>query len=503
MRWRKSLRVSPRTKDLLWLTAVVALPRVLVFPFVDNWFGDAIIRAELGERWANGPHFIGSYAQRAFQFGPLHIFLVGLATWLWPVKVHAGRVVSLVAGIASAWPLHALTHRLFGASAARVAVLAFACWGMHVQFSTTAASEALGVLLVLATCAALARAFDTKEREALLGAGLLLTLACATRYDAWLWVPMLGLATWWRLGFRSGALLVAVASVFPLAWTVGNWVDVGAPFKPLEVIEAYHHDWFPKEAANWGARDYRVINAVFWPLVALFTLSPLVAVAGIVGVWKGAREKPELRWLAVLVVVPTLYFTVRSSVLGTFAPMARFASKEVVLLLPFVGFGLAALWAPLRKPVTVLALAIAVALPVWVGAVTYQQEGLWEDTMRPVSPMSNQPRAMKVATAAVRREVTDRGDALILDRDDVLYRDLSVAFFSMLPEPRLARLRWEDFESKRSIAQPHSLLRIEGGLLDSKVGEGGVLDFDGTVFDELPGLEPPFHLYRARPPAGR
>ena len=44
--------MSPRTKDLLWLTALVALPRVLVFPFVDNWFGDSIIRSELGERWA-------------------------------------------------------------------------------------------------------------------------------------------------------------------------------------------------------------------------------------------------------------------------------------------------------------------------------------------------------------------------------------------------------------------------------------------------------------------
>ena len=60
------------------------------------------------------------------------------------------------------------------------------------------------------------------------------------------------------------------------------------------------------------------------------------------------------------------------------------------------------------------------------------------------------------------------------------------------------RLRWEDFESKRSIAQPKFLMRIEGGGLDAKLGEGGVLELDGQTFDELPGLEPPFHLYRAR-----
>lgn len=482
------------------LAALVALPRALVFPFAQSLFGDAVVRSELAAHWAAAPYLMTSFAKGPLQFGPLHLMLVGAASWLWPSPEHVGRLVSLICGVATVWPLHALTARLFPSvpKAPFVACLAFALWGMHIQFSTTAASEALGVLCVVAAVAALARALGELDGRALVSSALLLTLACATRYDAWLLVPIFaggiaftleGSRRWtWAVAFG------ALASLFPLAWMVGNWVDLGDPLYPAHYIDDFHRAWFPRDEAAWPPGRYRLMNLVFWPGTAALTLSPLLAVAGVAGLVGAWRTRRDLRWVVAAIALPTLYFTVRSTVLGTFAPLARFTSKELALLLPFVALGAQALKPP--RAVVGLAWALAIALPLGIGVITFHRDGGWADMLRPVSPISTQPVAVVEVADQLKAQVQP-GDGLVLDADEQGYRDLSVAFLSGLPESQLARARWKNFEGRLAEVKPRWLVRFDRGTLVAEAVPGGVR-VRGQEYEELPGTHPPLHLYRAR-----
>ncbi len=479
------------------LMAVVLLPRLLVFGVNENLYGDAVVRAELGGRWAAHPHPIGSYDQGVFQFGPLHVLLLGVLTWLGGSLENIGRWLSLVAGTLTVIPLFTLTRRLFGQTAAIVACLGLAACGMHVQCSTTAASEALALLLIVATAALFARAVGEGHRPSLLGAALCLNLGCATRYDAWLWVPLLSatLATMGR--WRWAVLFAVLCLAFPLAWAYGNWGDRGEPFFPFRMIDEYHRRWFPDGERLWGATRYRLQNLVFWPATAIATLSPLLGIAGLWGLVRAYRQRKDARWVVALVVIPTALFTFRSTVTGSFVPLARFTIKEVALVLPFIWFGFEAIpVGKLRAWVVGFAGVVAVAAPIALGLFTLHREGKWEDTLRPISPVSTNPVELMRVARFLEREVNRRGEAAILDNDG-MYRDLQVAFFSGLPEERLARHRWEIFPLRVAAAQPKYLVRIEGGTLERVASvDGRTLRFNEWTFNELDGFQPPFHVYK-------
>ncbi len=499
--------MSPKRSPLSELSVVLLLmfavlvPRLIVFGVNENFYGDSVMRAELGGRWAERPRVIGSFDQGGYQFGPLHIVVLGLLTRAGGSRENVGRWFSLFAAVLSVVPLYAFTRRSFDRKAAIVACLGLAAWGMHIQFSTTAASESLSLLLVLATVALFAKAVREDHRPSLLAAALVFNLACATRYDVWLWAPMLCAALALKGRIKWAVLFLVLGLAFPLAWSFGNWGDRGDPFFPFRFIDDYHRRWFLDGEQLWGATYYRLQNLAFWPAIALFTLSPLVAAGGMLGVWRAWRERADLRWLVALIVVPTILFTFRSTITGSFVPVGRFAVKEVGLLLPFVWFGFQ--WRPLEKirpGLGVAAAALAVGLPSFVGAFTLHREGKWEDSLRPVSPVSTNPVELMRVARFLAREVNAGGESVILDTDGQ-YRDLQLAFFSGLPEDRLARYRWEIFPQRLQTAQPRYLVRIEGGGLEAVTARvGRTLAFNGWQFTELDGFTAPFHVYRREKP---
>ncbi len=468
--------------------AITALPRLVLLFLNENYFGDAVVRSEFGGRWAAHPRFIGSFAQGVWQFGPLHIYLIGIATKLWGAREHVGRVVSFIVGVATVVPLSLLTRRLFGERAALWAAFGFACWGMQLQFSTTAGSEALGIFLVVCVVNAFSRAVLEGHRGSLFAAAFWLNLACATRYDAWLWIPMLcgvlALRRQWRWAFVFGALCCA----FPLGWMYGNAGDLGNPLYPFKFIDDFHRNWFPDGDAYWGVASYRLQNLVFWPAVAVVTLTPLFAAASFVGLVRSWKARPELRWLVVLIVLPTVIFTLRSTLLASFVPLARFTVKEVVLLLPFAGWLLAE-WKWARIP----AAATAIVIPLVLAVFCFHREGKWEDTLRPISPTSTQPRAvMEVA-----RQVQQWKEPLLLDSDPRWYHDVTIGFFSGLPEGQLARFRWEDFSGHVESVAPKVLVRIDGGGVEKVVQfTEETAQFRAWTFKRVPGFAAPFAVYR-------
>lgn len=292
-----------------------ALTRIVAFAFTENLYGDSVVRTWLGYVWAQSPHVIGSFDQGGYQFGPLHIYLVGLFTKLPMPLADSGRLISLITGVLTVWPLCSLTAHFFGDRAAKWAGAAFAFWGLHIQFSTTTSGEALNLLLIITCMYWLQKFFVTQQRVWLLGAALMLNLACAARYDSWLFVPLLTLVVWWQSKrFVSAVIFGAASMAFAAPWMFGNFIDRGSPLFPFKYIDDFHRAWYPSELAIWG-RWYKWITLFFWPGTAVVTLTPLIALLSFLGCVRAWRETPASRWVIVLIVLPTAMYAVRSSLL--------------------------------------------------------------------------------------------------------------------------------------------------------------------------------------------
>ena len=111
----------------------------------------------------------------------------------------SSRYLSLLAGIAVLFPFLAFARRLVGQPAAELATFALAVSPLHLQASTTAASEALYLLLWVCALerllAALRRRLKSRRRlRTFAVAGMLASLAAITRYDTWLALPVVALA---------------------------------------------------------------------------------------------------------------------------------------------------------------------------------------------------------------------------------------------------------------------------------------------------------------------
>src|SRR6185369_11082666 len=169
--------------------------RLAAFAFAENKHGDAPMRALIAERMVLEPARAAD-PRTYCQFGPLHTTLMRPFIALDPVASRSSRYLSLIAGIAVLFPFLALARRLVGQGAAELATFILALSPLHVQASTTAASEALYLLLWVCALERLLTALDGRRLRTFAAAGLLASLAAVTRYDAWLALPITVLAAW-------------------------------------------------------------------------------------------------------------------------------------------------------------------------------------------------------------------------------------------------------------------------------------------------------------------
>jgi hypothetical protein len=489
--------------DLPWVTplllaGLVLVPRLWVFPWTENVYGDAAARTELAQQWALAPHVIRSFHDGAMQFGPLHITLMGMFIRVFGQSPTAGQWVSLLFGSASAYPLWVLTRSLFGKGAAWTSVASFALWGLHIQASTTAASEAVGLFFMLGSLAAFEAVLRGPGATSLWLSALSLTAACAVRYDAWMLVPLLGAVLFSRTsGLKRTALFVLVAGAFPALWLWGNALDSGDPLFPLHFVDAYHRTWVTRElgwyqsafgnAAPWA---FRTSGGFFWPGVALMTLSPGVAVAGGLGAFTMPRGS-HARWLLWPLLVPTAYFAYRAAVRMDFVPLARFAMAQVVLLLPFVWNGLSLLARFLRTTLRwtlASVLALAAAWSLGLAAFTLGNESSLAKSIAPLSPVTwNAPGVRDVARYLVAQP---RG-GVILDRGPD-YEDIQVAFAGGLVPSRQLRERSRLFEQKLAQQEPKTLVLFSGGTFTTRPDvavEGDALRFRHWRFRRVAGFQ--------------
>jgi hypothetical protein len=199
--------------------------------------------------------------------------------------------MGLLAG-ASAW----LILRFTGSVAAAVATTLLLLTNPNlVYLQSTPMTEPLLLGLLMCGLAATVRAIDLGSRRALLRASAVLTLPFMTRYEAWPFLALLGLATIgarWRAGegVRRGVHDVTLLAAVPaaaLAWflvhskvTVGAWFVTGGFYVP---------------DPTYQGNAVTVTGAVWWGLRQLgsevLARASAIALAAVV-IWWWRRQLP-------------------------------------------------------------------------------------------------------------------------------------------------------------------------------------------------------------------
>jgi 4-amino-4-deoxy-L-arabinose transferase-like glycosyltransferase len=423
--------------------------RLLPFLFGMEHYGDAPVRIEIAERWARQPHLWRGFSE-TYQFGPLHLTLLGGAIRLLHDRVLAARLLSLAAGLCAVWLLWRIAERLRGPEAAFLAALGLALSPLHIQASTTGASEALFLALLLA-------AIDLALLDRAAPAAVLLGAAGLIRYDGWLYVPLLGALLFLRRrDLLRAAGFCALAAAPALWWMWRTWVYDGDPLFTIHYIDREHRRLAEMMLGWFGQVRWRLYALFYWPIAVCGIATPVLGAFSMWGSFKALRRR-EAGWeLVALAWLPVALFTFRAAVLTDFRPLSRFAMVAAVLSLPFAHAALSA-WG--RRA----AIAVLVITPLAFAAVSWRRDGALAEWARPLSPISSVPPGIADAADWLRHNARPE-DTILLDTV-WHYLDIPLAFAAGLPDEQWIRARWEDMDQRLARRTPTLAVLIYQGKL--------------------------------------
>ena len=372
----------------VWPVLAAAVIRIPIAFVADDQWGDAPIRLDLLERWTAHPGLWWSFKD-IFQYGPMPTHLAGIIG-LMGIGAHgAARLLVVASGVIGCGLVSVLASRFGGIRAGLTAGFALALSPVHIQASTTFASESIYLAFTLTMVLA------ALDRRVWLCA-LLAFCASTTRYDAWLLFPLL--AAWWltrrELPMGRRILAVGLLGLGPASLLLANAIDFGNPLTAINYINEDHVLLVAGAEAIYGRLPWRLAMVGYWPAAFLVVFTPGFAVAALVGVFRTIRQRASGLWpLSFGGVAPAVY-AFRSVVMGSLWPMMRFVLAPAALI--------AAVMPPLRPRTLALCAAIAIACDVGVVIVGDGQPGIGMRAAA-ISPVSRIPADFRAGGEALRQ----------------------------------------------------------------------------------------------------
>jgi len=287
-------------------------------------------------------------------YGPVHFYFLrflfyfsGYDLFLMP------GILSLVFGVASILPLMRITRRNFGQRAALWAGLGCAFYPLGIRLSTVSLEVTIFHFFVLVALDFLDKGLSKKRgiRIDLVIAGSWLTVACATRFEGWLMIPVFtgviltallrktflenrrpGLKTIFSKAILPVILFGLAASLFPLFWMVASYKMTGDPtnFASISaVVQKIHALSVPF-----------IDRALGWPIIFFQTTTFITVLVIIVGLVVSVAKKEGLYVLVIALFMFALFILL--AIRGAMAlNETKYISTITMMLLPFFGFGAA------------------------------------------------------------------------------------------------------------------------------------------------------------------
>jgi 4-amino-4-deoxy-L-arabinose transferase-like glycosyltransferase len=262
-----------------------AFCRILSFCFSANTGGDAGAHVSLAAAWLQHPSL-----QFVFDvYPPGHFWLIALFTFVVHDVVLAGRLLSLVFGIASLFFVWKLARMLYGMAAGLLSLAVFSLYSLHIAYSTTSSAEVSYLFFVLLGLYFFFFSLQKQSVEILPLAfsGICLSVAESIRYEAWVLFGGLFfiLAI---LGIRQdlGKRRYWIKPVLVFGSTGGAWALFMLTYSrhafgdPMYLVSLNHLRVTSYLAAHSISLSYQL---TLMPVALLISLSPLAMAGAIYG----------------------------------------------------------------------------------------------------------------------------------------------------------------------------------------------------------------------------
>jgi 4-amino-4-deoxy-L-arabinose transferase-like glycosyltransferase len=300
----KQANLSRTTWSILTLGVLL---RVIFFLISDNNGTDAIARAYLTADWLAHPSLRLVYSV----WPPLHFWLMGGVALLIRNVELAGRLLSLLTGVASLWLFWKIARNVYSETTANLSLWVFALYSLHIGYCTTSSSEAPFLFFVLGGLLSFLLYQNSGDLRWIALSGFSLTLSAAIRYEGWvvifgvgLVLVGLGVVAIWHKGetfkcFKALVVFGVTGGSWPVFWMVYSWMKWK---HPLYIVAMNHLNVANTLAEFPTSTLYRL--SVF-PVALFLTLSPVAFAAALYALRLSVRE-PAGRFIAFLTVVLAL-----------------------------------------------------------------------------------------------------------------------------------------------------------------------------------------------------
>ncbi len=283
------VKLEPRIERRIFFALLVfyiAL-RVVVFMYSDNgidFHHNAYDRGIFVQNWMQDFRLVPDVS-----YGPVHFYLVGAVMLILPDPVLAPRLLALFCSVVVFLLIYKLTRRLYGPWEAVVAGLLATLHPHGVRLSVVGLEMMPYAMILIGAFLALHYFWtsDSKFGWAAL-AGLLFTLAAATRFEAWIVLPVVCIAALIK-EWKSGLVFCLTASIFPAAWMGYHFHLYGEPFHFLGIAGNIASVHMEKQPLWW-----RIFG---WPLImAQYAPAPtcILGFVGFVTAWSNKAIRPLL-----------------------------------------------------------------------------------------------------------------------------------------------------------------------------------------------------------------
>ena len=441
------------------------LTRATSFLLSKNHDGDSIIRTVMGADWLRDPFLITHANPVTWVFGPLHYYLIGLSLLIWDNLWHSPRLVSLILGTLTIIPFYYLIELKFGKRIAIYSTSFFCLYTLHVRYSAVATSEAAYLFFLIVSIFLFFRLKATGKISFLLFSAVFLNLASMMRYDAVLFVPILGVLLLVnqdaKLRFeltannlRKAILFAFVSLVFIVVWMVGDFRFNHDAFYSISTAQAEHLTLIKDNLASRGHLLNTLYNLLFWPTTVFFSFTPVVFLLTLIGLFKSTVRLKHVDFLILFWAVYSCY-AYQSTFGQSLAPFARYSTTFGVFLLPFAGVGLSSLVASIaQKKARLLTVFVFLSMAVCFGImIPFGVPGKphLPDKMSSVSPVTFLPYYVEELIAWVDENVTP-SDIIILDSQ--AHESILIKFYSKLSDQQV-KMRWENDDGLMQFIQRH------------------------------------------------
>lgn len=423
------------------IIVAASLARILSYRFSTNTGGDALARVGATARWLEHPDF-------RFIFGnypPGHFWLIAIFNFLFHDVEAAGRMLSLVLGIASLVVVSKLARLLYGDTGGILSLITFGFYSLHIAYSATSSSEVSYLFFLLL---ALLLFFSYLSREPsqgsrglwqLAGSGLALSISGCIRFEAWIF-------------FFGMLAILAIALGRDLSRQPGHFTEHLQPLLIFSVTGGLWPAWMMAYCwRNLGDPMYlvtqnhvRVLNQLARspiPLTYLLALSPAaiaislcipVFIAALYGLLSSltSTSKPVITFSALGIFFAAVqnYQILRHGMIA----LARYTLTLGAILAIVAGFGLERVFQKLRiglPPAAALLTVLLIANNAIILTLS-EMPSRYSEKMASVSPVLRYPRRIEDVARYLRTHLGPN-DAIVVD--DYNVESNTIAYAAGLP----------------------------------------------------------------------